>query len=215
MIGFDQHSSHHNLDLFEHSMKVLENTPKNLKTRMAALFHDTGKIDTFFIDKNGEGRFFGHQEISEKIIRKRLKILKYPKKFIENTAILVRRHMDNTNTYTKKSVRKLLRKVGEENIYDLFNLQKADVLATVHDNTENIILAKKFLEEILNSDVPSKEDQIDFSGKDLIELGFEEGKELGMILKEIYSLVMDEKLINKKSEIIKYIKNKYIDLDRN
>ncbi|MDU3199247.1 MAG: tRNA adenylyltransferase, partial [Anaerococcus hydrogenalis] len=79
----------------------------------------------------------------------------------------------------------------------------------------NIILAKKFLEEILNSDVPSKEDQIDFSGKDLIELGFEEGKELGMILKEIYSLVMDEKLINKKSEIIKYIKNKYIDLDRN
>lgn len=108
MIGFDQHSSHHNLDLFEHSMKVLDISPKNLKTRMAALFHDTGKIDTFFIDKNGEGRFFGHQEISEKIIRKRLKILKYPKKFIENTAILVRRHMDNTNTYTKKSVRKYL-----------------------------------------------------------------------------------------------------------
>lgn len=215
MIGFDQHSSHHNLDLFEHSMKVLENTPKNLKTRMAALFHDAGKIDTFFIDENGEGRFFGHQEISEKIIRKRLKILKYPKKFIENTAILVRRHMDNTNTYTKKSVRKLLRKVGEENIYDLFDLQKADVLATVHDNTENIILAKKLLEEVLNSDVPSKEDQVDFSGKDLIELGFEQGKELGMILKEIYSLVMDEKLINKKSEIIKYIKNKYINLDRN
>lgn len=215
MIGFDQHSSHHNLDLFEHSMKVLDISPKKLKTRMSALFHDTGKIDTFFIDKNGEGRFFGHQEISEKIIRKRLKILKYPKKFIENTAILVRRHMDNTNTYTKKSVRKLLRKVGEENIYDLFNLQKADVLATAHDNTKNIILAKKFLEEILNSDVPSKEDQIDFSGNDLIDLGFEEGKELGMILKEIYSLVMDEKLINKKSEIIKYIKNKYINLDRN
>ncbi|MDU1315622.1 HD domain-containing protein [Anaerococcus hydrogenalis] len=215
MIGFDQHSSHHNLDLFEHSMKVLESSPKNLKTRMAALFHDTGKIDTFFIDKNGEGRFFGHQEISEKIIRKRLKTLKYPKKFIENTALLVERHMDNTNTYTKKSVRKLLRKVGEENIYDLFDLQKADVLATVHDNTENIILAKKLLEEVLNSDVPRKEDQIDFSGKDLIELGFEQGKELGMILKEIYSLVMDEKLINKKSEIIKYIKNKYINLDRN
>lgn len=215
MIGFDQHSSHHNLDLFEHSMKVLENTPKNLKTRMAALFHDTGKVDTFFIDKNGEGRFFGHQEISEKIIRKRLKDLKYPKKFIENTSLLVRRHMDNTNTYTKKSVRKLLRKVGEENIYDLFDLQKADVLATVHDNTENIYLARNLLEEILKSDVPTKKDQIDFSGNDLIDLGFEEGKELGMILKEIYSLVMDEKLINKKSEIIKYIKNKYINLDRN
>ncbi|WP_276877189.1 CCA tRNA nucleotidyltransferase [Anaerococcus hydrogenalis] len=215
MVGFDQHSSHHNLDLFDHTMKVLENCPSNLITRMGALFHDTGKIDTFFLDDNGEGRFFGHQEISEKIIRKRLRVLKYPKKFIEDTSLLVQRHMDNTNTYTKKSVRKLLRKVGEENIYDLFDLQRADVLATVHDNTDNILLAKKYLEEILNSDLPTKEDQIDFSGRDLLDLGFEEGKELGMVLKEVYGLVMDEKLVNKKSEIIKYIKNKYINLDRN
>lgn len=215
MVGFDQHSSHHNLDLFDHTMKVLDKSPQNLKTRMGALFHDTGKIDTFFLDDKGEGRFFGHQEISEKIMRKRLKVLKYPKKFIEDTSLLVQRHMDNTNTYTKKSVRKLLRKVGEENIYDLFDLQRADVLATVHDNTENILLAKKYLEEILNSDLPRKEDQIDFSGRDLLDLGFEEGKELGMVLKEVYGLVMDEKLVNKKSEIIKYIKNKYINLDRN
>ncbi|EEB35939.1 hypothetical protein ANHYDRO_01141 [Anaerococcus hydrogenalis DSM 7454] len=48
-----------------------------------------------------------------------------------------------------------------------------------------------------------------------MDLGFEEGKELGMVLKEVYGLVMDEKLVNKKSEIIKYIKNKYINLDRN
>lgn len=74
---------------------------------------------------------------------------------------------------------------------------------------------KKYLEEILNSDLPRKEDQIDFSGRDLLDLGFEEGKELGMVLKEVYGLVMDEKLVNKKSEIIKYIKNKYINLDRN
>lgn len=215
MIGFNQHSSHHKFDLFEHSMKVLDMTPANLKTRMAGLFHDTGKIDTFFIDENGEGRFFGHQEISKEIIKKRLKELKYPKKFIENTSLLVERHMDNTNTYTKKSVRKLLRKVGDENIYDLFDLQKADVLSTVHDNTENISNAKILLEEILNSNTPRKKDQIDFSGNDLIEIGFKEGKKLGEILNEAYNLVMDEKLENKKSEIVKYIKNKYNNLDRN
>ena len=141
--------------------------------------------------------------------------LKYPKKFIENTSLLVQRHMDNTNTYTKKSVRKLLRKVGDENIYDLFDLQTADVLSTVHDNTENISNAKMILEEILNSNTPRKKDQIDFSGHDLINLGFKEGKELGDILNEVYNLVMDEKLENKKSEISKYIKNKYNNLDRN
>ncbi|WP_236786429.1 CCA tRNA nucleotidyltransferase [Anaerococcus ihuae] len=215
MKGFNQHSSHHNLDLFDHSMKVLDLSPKNLKTRMAALFHDTGKVQSFFLDEKGEGRFFGHQDISKEIIEKRLKELKYPKKFIENTSILVQRHMDNTNTYTKKSVRKLLRKVGDENIYDLFDLQRADVLSTVHDNTENISNAKIILEEILNSDTPRKKDQIDFSGHDLINLGFKEGKELGIILNEVYNLVMDEKLANKKNEISKYIKNKYNNLDRN
>lgn len=215
MIGFNQHSSHHKFDLFEHSMKVLDMTPANLKTRMAGLFHDTGKIYTFFLDENEEGRFFGHQEISKEIIKNRLKDLKYSKKFIENTSLLVERHMDNTNTYTKKSVRKLLRKVGDENIYDLFDLQKADVLSTVHDNTENISNAKKLLEEILNSNTPRKKDQIDFSGNDLIEIGFKEGKKLGEILNEVYNLVMDEKLENKKSEIVKYIKNKYNNLDRN
>lgn len=215
MKGFDQHSSHHNLDLFDHSMKVLDLSPKKLKTRMAALFHDTGKVQSFFLDENGEGRFFGHQDISKEIIEKRLKELKYPKKFIENTSLLVQRHMDNTNTYTKKSVRKLLRKVGDENIYDLFDLQTADVLSTVHDNTENISNAKIILEEILNSNTPRKKDQIDFSGRDLIKMGFKEGKELGIILNEVYNLVMDEKLANKKNEISKYIKNKYNNLDRN
>lgn len=215
MKGFDQHSSHHNLDLFDHSMKVLDLSPKNLKTRMAALFHDTGKVQSFFLDENGEGRFFGHQDISKEIIEKRLKELKYPKKFIENTSLLVQRHMDNTNTYTKKSVRKLLRKVGDENIYDLFDLQRADVLSTVHDNTENISNAEIILEEIINSDTPRKKDQIDFSGHDLIKMGFKEGKELGIILNEVYNLVMDEKLANKKNEISKYIKNKYNNLDRN
>lgn len=215
MKGFNQHSSHHNLDLFDHTMKVLDKTPKNLKTRMAALFHDTGKINSFFLDEKGEGRFFGHQKISKEIIKKRLKILKYPKKFIENTSILVERHMDNTNTYTKKSVRKLLKKVGDENIYDLFDLQRADVLSTVHNNTENISNAKKLLEEILNSNTPRKKEQIYFSGYDLIEMGFKEGRQLGIILNEVYNLVMDEKLENEKNEIIKYIKNKYNNLDRN
>lgn len=55
--GFDQHSSYHSDDVYDHSLKVLEKTPPILEVRMAALYHDVGKIDTFFIDENGEGRF--------------------------------------------------------------------------------------------------------------------------------------------------------------
>lgn len=204
--GFNQHSTFHKDDVYNHSLNVLDKTKANLNIRMAALYHDVGKIDTFFLDENGEGRFFGHQKVSENLLRERLKILKYSNKFIEDTTILVRRHMDNSNTYTKKSVRKLLRNLGEENLLNLFDLQKADVLSTTFDDISNIDLGLKILEEVKNDKIPKNRSEIAINGKDLILLGYKEGVELGNKLKEIENLIYDEKLKNNKDDIIKYIK---------
>lgn len=204
--GFNQHSTFHKDDVYNHSLNVLDKTKANLNIRMAALYHDVGKIDTFFLDENGEGRFFGHQKVSENSLRERLKILKYSNKFIEDTTILVRRHMDNTNTYTKKSVRKLLRNLGEENLLNLFDLQKADVLSTTFSDASNIDLGLKILEEVKNDEIPKNRSEIAINGKDLILLGYKEGKDLGNKLKEIENLIYDEKLKNNKDDIIKYIK---------
>lgn len=214
MVGFDQKSSYHSLNLFDHTMEVLDKTPKKLKTRMSALFHDTGKVSTMFIDEKGEARFFGHQKISKNILSKRLKKLRYPKKFIEDCEKLVLSHMDNANTYTKKSVRKLLRKIGEDNIYDLFDLQRADTLSTKDKNLENIKKAKVLLKEVYEDKVPNKKSELSINGIDIMNLGFKEGKIIGVILNDIYELVSDELLVNKKNEIIKYIKNNYIEVDK-
>lgn len=56
MLGFDQKSSFHNLDLFEHSLKTLDETEENIYQRLAALYHDTGKIDTFFFRWKRRGK---------------------------------------------------------------------------------------------------------------------------------------------------------------
>lgn len=208
-IGFDQHSSHHADDVFNHSLKVLDKTPPILEVRMAALYHDVGKIDTFFIDENGEGRFFGHQNLSEELLIKRLKELKYSKKFIENTSILVKRHMDNTNTYSKKSIRKLLRNIGEENLINLFALQRADVLSTKHADDSNINFGLSLLAEVKDDDIPKNRNEIKINGNDLKDLGFKEGKELGNTLREIENLIYEEKLINNKKDIINYLKERF------
>ena len=210
---FDQHSTFHAEDLYQHTLSVLEKTPPILEVRMAALYHDVGKIDTFFLDENGEGRFFGHQSVSEKLLVDRLKKLKYSKKFIENTRLLVKRHMDNTNTYTKKSIRKLLRNIGEENLLKLFKLQRADVLSTKHNDDSNIDLGLKLLEEVKNDDIPTNKNQIKIDGNDLKNLGFKEGKELGQTLKLVENLIYDEKLKNEKKDIINYIKSNLLDVD--
>lgn len=212
MIGFDQKSSHHDLDLYNHSLKVLSLVEKDLTTRLAALYHDTGKPATMFIDENGEGRFFGHQEKSQVLLDHRLKSLKYPKKIINDAGLLIRRHMDNANIYTKKSVRKLIRNIGLENLYRLFDLQEADILSSKSKDRSNIENGRRILKEILEN----KNDdflQIAINGNDLKELGFKESKELGDLLREVENLVFEEKLTNEKDKIIEYIKNKYIAID--
>ena len=211
--GFDQHSSFHREDLYMHTLTVLSNTPSILEVRMAALYHDVGKIDTFFLDENGEGRFFGHQSISEDLLKVRLKELKYSNKFIEDTSVLVKRHMDNTNTYTKKSIRKLLRNIGEENLIKLFDLQRADVLATKYGDDSNIDLGIKLLEEVKDDNIPKSRNEININGNDLKKLGFKEGKTLGDTLKKIENMIYDQKLNNDKKEIIHYIKYRLKNVD--
>ena len=211
--GFNQHSSFHVDDLYNHTLSVLEKTPPILEVRMAALYHDVGKVDKFFLDENGEGRFFGHQNLSEELLIKRLKALKYSNKFIENTSVLVKRHMDNTNTYTKKSIRKLLRNIGEDNLLRLFALQRADVLATRYGNDSNIDLGLKLLEEIKDDDIPKTRSEIKINGNDLKQLGFKEGKELGDTIRKIENLIYDEKLKNNKKDIINYINSRLKNVD--
>ena len=68
-IGFDQKNIHHFEDVFNHTLSVIEKCPEDLNIRLAALLHDIGKPDVFFIDDKGNGRFFGHNTKSEKIAR--------------------------------------------------------------------------------------------------------------------------------------------------
>lgn len=207
MVGFNQHSPHHYLDCFDHSLKVLKGTPQDLVTRLAALFHDTGKPATFFLDEEGNGRFFGHQKISQEIAEKRLKYLKYPKKTIEDVGILIGRHMDSSNPYTEKSVARLLRRIGEDNLRRLFDLQEADILATVHDDISNIEKGRILLKEILERKPVLSRKDLAINGKDLIGLGFEQGPLLGEILKEIERRVFEENLKNDRETLLAIARN--------
>lgn len=202
MVGFDQHSPHHYLDCFDHTLKVLEGTPLDLTIRLAALFHDTGKPSTFFLDENGNGRFFGHQKISKDLAEERLRYLKYSKKLIEDVGVLIGRHMDSSNPYTEKSVARLLRKIGEENLKRLFDLQEADILATVHDDISNIDKGRNLLKEILEKKPVLSRKDLAINGRDLTKIGFDEGPDIGIILGEIEREVFDGTLLNDRQTLL-------------
>lgn len=52
-VGFDQKNKYHDKDVFEHILMVVDNCPKDLEIRLAALLHDIAKPDCFTEDDQG------------------------------------------------------------------------------------------------------------------------------------------------------------------
>lgn len=206
MIGFNQYSSFHDLDLYEHTMKTLDGSKPILELRLAALFHDAGKPESFFIDENGEGRFYGHQFISGRLVREFMQEYNYSKNQTERVVRLVERHMDNVNPYTPKSVRKLVRRMDND-IDLLFELQEADVRATNAEvNLDNVVLGRKLAREVSEKNLPTSKKDLVINGGDLIKIGFAPGKELGDFLDYLVDRVIDDNSLNNKKTLLNIAK---------
>ena len=83
--------------VFEHTLKVLENVPRDLELQYAALFHDLGKVTTGAPGyRHGEWvmTFNGHQQVSSKIFNDFANKYKFSKDSREMISWLVLRHDD-------------------------------------------------------------------------------------------------------------------------
>ena len=112
MIGFEHKHPHHYLDVWEHTLKVVDEVgDADIETRMAALLHDIGK--PFSYQDEEVRHFHGHPEVSREITEKTLKRLGYDEKFIEDVCYLVATHdsiidpnnLDNNEEMINKRLR--------------------------------------------------------------------------------------------------------------
>ncbi|MDP3995660.1 MAG: CCA tRNA nucleotidyltransferase, partial [bacterium] len=123
-------NKHHIYDCYEHNLKSFEYAAKNdfnKYVRIAALFHDIAKPRA----KRGQGAdstFYGHEVLSAKMTLQILNRLKFSKKETEKIVRLVRYHLFyyNVGEVGEASVRRLVLKVGPENVEELLQLRMAD-----------------------------------------------------------------------------------------
>ncbi|MGW4530381.1 CCA tRNA nucleotidyltransferase [Nocardia sp. NPDC004340] len=96
-LEIDEHHQHK--DVYQHSLTVLrqaidqEEGDPDLVLRWAALLHDIGKPPTKRNEPGGGVSFHHHEVVGAKMVRKRLRALKYPKQFTEDVARLVYLHL--------------------------------------------------------------------------------------------------------------------------
>jgi poly(A) polymerase/tRNA nucleotidyltransferase (CCA-adding enzyme) len=203
-------NKHHIYDCYEHYLRSLDYAAKkgfNMYVRLAALFHDIGKPRT----KKGEGpdaTFYGHEIVGAKMTAQILNRLRFSKKDIEKIVKLVRYHLFyyNPGEVGESSVRRLLRKVGPENIEELLQVRMADRIGSGVPKAEPYKLRhlRYMIEKVSRDPISVKMLKVD--GNDVMEiLKIKPGPKVGQILHILLEEVIDDPKKNEENFLKKEI----------
>ncbi|MCW1959231.1 MAG: CCA tRNA nucleotidyltransferase [Mycobacterium sp.] len=206
-MAIDEHHQHK--DVYQHSLTVLrqamaleEPGERDLVLRWAALLHDIGKPATRRHESDGGVSFHHHEVVGAKMVRKRLRALKYSKQMVDDVSQLVYLHLrfhgyansDGTGRWTDSAVRRYVTDAGPllSRLHKLVradcttrNKKRAARLQANYDSLENRI-----------AELAAKEDlarvRPDLDGNAIMELlGIPAGPQVGEAWKFLKELRLD------------------------
>ena len=203
-IGVGQ-NLHHIYSVYEHNIRALATCPsKKLDVRLAALLHDVGKPHT----KRGDGyrsTFYNHDHVGARITKKLLERLRFPGKIIEKVTLLVDNHLFyyNVGEVTATSVRRLVKRVGLENMRDLMDIRIADRLGSGTPKAKPYKLRhlEYMIEKVSHDPISVK--MLAINGNDLMkELSIAPGPKIGAILDVLLADVIENPTKNTRNALL-------------
>ena len=201
-LEIDEHHQHK--DVFHHSLVVLEQAVDleeggpDLVLRIAALLHDIGKPDTRRFEEGGGVSFHHHEVVGAKMVRKRLRALRYSKEVVEDVAQLVYLHLRfhgyGSGGWTDSAVRRYVTDAGHllPRLHKLVradcttrNKRKANALQRTYDELERRI-------ERIAAEEDLRRVRPDLDGNEIMRLlGLPPGPQVGRAWKFLKELRLD------------------------
>lgn len=193
MVGVEQGTYHH-LDVWEHSLLVLDNVgPGNLTLSLAALLHDVAKPATRFLDEENNTRFFGHESLGAQMAYRMLQRLKFSGEQIQKVVLLVRNHMrlGSMPEFSASAARRLIRDMDGE-VEDLLVLVDADTRALRPGlHTLDLTPIRRRLSEVRQA-TPRETLESPLSGEEIMEiLSLDPGPEVGRLKSMLVERVLE------------------------
>ena len=134
-IGIEQNQAH-SYDVFGHNLRTMQHAADkgwDFDIRLAGLYHDISKPETRrWSEEKNDWTFHGHDVVGSRVTKKALEDLHFSRETIDKVVKLVRWHMffSDPEKITLSAVRRMIKNVGEENIWDLLNLRICDRIGT-------------------------------------------------------------------------------------
>lgn len=212
-IGVEQNKAHA-YTIWEHLLRSLNHAAAKkfpLHVRLAALFHDIAKPHTKSL-KGDTVTFYGHEVVGARITRKVLENLKFPRDIVEKVTKLVRWHMffSDTEEISLSAVRRIVRNVTPELIWDLMDVRAADRIGTGRPKEQPYRLRKykSMIEQVMRDPISVK--QLAVNGEDVMRItNASGGPHIGSILEILLSEVLDDPAKNDRAYLQSRIKELY------
>lgn len=177
------------------------------------LLHDVGKPACKKTDKHGIDHFYGHEEVGAKMAKGILKRLKFDNYTIEYVTRLIKWH-DYRAVPEEKPVRRAVSKVGTDLIPYWFWVQRMDILSQnpskIKEKIERLEAVETCCEKIIAEKNCLTIKDLAINGNDLINAGFEKGKQIGEVLSYLLEVVLEFPELNEKELLLAVCKRKYM-----
>lgn len=191
-------------DVYRHTLETVRLTPPDLVTRLAAVFHDVGKVATAAVD----GSFLGHETVGAELTSEALSRLRFSNSDIERVTRLVRMHLRPvyySSEWTDGAVRRLARDAGAD-LDRLVDLARADIGASAYDQPEKLDELAARLREV-ERESPSRL-RSPLNGDELMaELDMRPGPELGRIKARLDELVLEGAVEPNRAALLEYLRS--------
>ena len=192
-------------DVLEHIYNTVDAAAHfrySYNVRLAALLHDIAKPQTMVINPYGIMRFYGHDIKSAQMARVVMRRLKCSNQLTDTVCNLIENHMVKYSpNWTDGAVKRFIKRVGKENINELFELQWCDQIASEgKSKVEEYDPFIRRIKELENQPMSVRE--LAVSGDDLAQAGIPKSKVMGDILDELLEMVIDYPSLNEKETLI-------------
>ena len=183
-------------DLLEHTLDMAASLPPDLNLRLSAILFNVKSMS--------------HLNEKEEIVVKILKRIKFKNAVVKKVTTLTQENWQVIDFSKKINIRKFASRIGMENLEDAWELKKAFIKGSrsaERFKSAEIERAENNLRKILQEKPPVSLKDLAVNGKDLIELGYREGKGIGQVLKELLNITLEKPALNQKKILLTRVKN--------
>jgi putative nucleotidyltransferase with HDIG domain len=199
---------YHKFDVLDHSLLACDYAARHKESaeiRMAALLHDIGKPACRALGKDRVYTFYRHEEVSVKMADALLQRYRYPNVFRETVCHLIGCHMFHyTDDWSDAAVRRFIIRTGSEHLYSLYKLRLADTfgMAATDPDPAQLSPLMRRVDAVIEKNHALGLKDLAVRGKDLMEMGFEPGKRLGLILQQLLEAVIEDPEQNTREKLL-------------